>query len=133
MSFPENDRKVRSKKGKTFPGSGGYGGPPFVATIAEALKVDFGASPSSVKHIARLTRTNERAARNWFEGKNGPSGENLVCLMRHSDAVFWAVLTLSERDERVDQAALIGIRQQLAGALATIDAMYPLGPDAAGG
>jgi len=35
--------------------------------------------------------------RNWFEGKNGPSGENLMALIRYSDAVLAMVLQLSGR------------------------------------
>jgi hypothetical protein len=123
MSFTENDRKLRSKTGKSFPNGGRYDGPPFVGAITEALKVDFGGGPSSVKRIARLTRTNERAVRNWFEGRNGPSGENLVSLMHHSDAVFGAVLALSRRDQLTAGLMLGGLREHLMAAVAAIDAV----------
>lgn len=78
MSFTENDRKVRSEIGKAFP-SGGTAEPllPFVEAIARALRADFGSSPSTMKTVARMTGTNERTVKNWFDEKNGPTGENL--------------------------------------------------------
>jgi hypothetical protein len=48
--------------------------------------------------VAKLVGSNERTVRNWFDGRNGPSGEHLVVLMHHSDAVVGTVLTLSGRD-----------------------------------
>jgi hypothetical protein len=56
--------------------------------------------------------------RNWFEGKNGPSGAHLIVLMRHSPAVVQAVLSLAGRADLV-QAKLVGdaaerVRQILA-------------------
>jgi hypothetical protein len=33
----------------------------------------------------------------WFAGERGPSGEHLVSLARHSDAVLIALLALSDR------------------------------------
>jgi len=111
MSFTENDRKFRSKIGKTFPKGGGYNGPPFVEAIAIALRADFGASAAAVKRIARFTRANERAVRNWFEGKNGPSGEHLIRLMQHSDAVLGAVLSLCNRAPPPIVEGLADVRQ----------------------
>jgi hypothetical protein len=123
MSFTENDRKLRSKTGKSFHDRDGYDGPPFVAAIAEALKADFGATPSSVKRVARLTSANERAVRNWFDARNGLSGENLVSLMHHSDAVFGAVLALSRRGQLASGVMLAGLRLHLMAAVTAIDAI----------
>ena len=85
MSFTENDRKIQSESGKSFPTSNEHARPLFVKTIALALKEEFGGGPSAIKTAARLTRANERTVRNWFEAKNGPSGENLIPLLRYSD------------------------------------------------
>ena len=63
----------------------------FVRAVAVALKTEFGGTPSALKTVAQLTRSNERTVRNWLEGKNGPSGSNLVILMRHSDRVLRTV------------------------------------------
>jgi hypothetical protein len=99
MSFTENDRNFRSDSGKTFPvaGSAEFDSLSFQAAIADALRRDFSGSPASVKQLAKLVRANERAVRNWFDAKNGPSGEHLVRLMRHSPAVVETVLGMSGR------------------------------------
>lgn len=120
MSFTENDRKLRSKNGKSFPSEGVYGGPPYRASIADALRAEFGSAQSAVKRIARLTAANERAVRNWLDGKNGPSGESLVTLMKHSDAVFGVVLGLCQRPRAAD-AGLMELRVHLVAALIAID------------
>ena len=125
MSFTENDRIFRSKKGKSFHGEGDHDAAPLVGAIAAALKVDFGAAPASVKQIARLTGSNERAVRNWLDGKNGPSSENLVALMQHSDAVFQIVLALSHRNRLAAALRLANLRENLLTAIAAIDAIEP--------
>lgn len=76
-----------------------------------------------MKTVAQLTRSNERAVRNWFDGKNGPSGENLVILMRHSDLVLKAILSLAERQDLVVAIGLASLRRQLVDAVATIDGL----------
>lgn len=125
MSFTENDRKFRSRFGKPFHDGGGYDGRPFAQAIAAALKADFGLAPSAVKRVARLTTANERTVRNWFEGKNGPSGENLVSLMKHSDSVLETALVLSGRGKIAVGLAMAGLREQLVAAVAMIDAADP--------
>lgn len=69
----------------------------FPKLIADALHAEWGSSLSSRKIVSRITNANERAVKNWFEARNGPSGENLVELMRHSDAVFDRMLVASGR------------------------------------
>lgn len=123
MSFTENDRKVRSESGKTFHEK--VTAASFAGTVAAALKAEFGGTPSSMKTVSQLTRSNERAVRNWFDGKNGPSGENLVILMRHSDLVLKAILGLSERQDLVVAVGLASLRRQLIDAVATIDGLPP--------
>lgn len=122
MSFTENDRKVRSKTGISFP-EGRYDDLPYRAVIADVLATEYGSVRSAVKSLARLTDTNERAVRNWFEGKNGPSGESLIQLMRHSDATFGAVLELCRRS-RPAKPELAELRIHLAAALVAIDAIH---------
>jgi len=96
MSFTKKDRKLRSKGGKDFPEPATAEVlPPFVEAIATALREEFGSSPSTIKTVARMTETNERTVKNWFDAKNGPSGENLVVLMRQSAQVLQTVLLLS--------------------------------------
>lgn len=99
MSLSKSDRKVRSDYGKTFPDQDDAmpGASGFALTIADALRRGFGGSRASVKMVVALTGANERAVRNWFAAKNGPSGENLVDLMRHSDDVLETVLLMAGR------------------------------------
>jgi hypothetical protein len=119
MSRPKNDRKFQSESGKTFQDLDTEG---FVRAIAVTLKAEFGA-PSALKTVAQLTRSNERTVRNWLEGKNGPSGSNLVILMRYSDRVLRTVLELAGRRDLVLAAELTGLRQRLIDTVAEIDSL----------
>jgi hypothetical protein len=47
----------------------------------------------------RWTGANERTAKNWLSGVNGPSGEHLLRLIENSDRVFECVLRLSGRQQ----------------------------------
>jgi hypothetical protein len=102
MSFTKKGRKFRSDSGKEFPdGPKGavIGNGQLVRVIADALRRDFGGTNAAIKRVATLSGANERAVKNWFSAKNGPSGEFLVILMRHSGEVLDSVLTLANRSE----------------------------------
>lgn len=118
MSLSKIDRNFQSESGKSFhePDT-----ERLVHAIAAALKEEFGSAPSTLKTVAQLTHSNERAVRNWFEGKNGPSGANLVILMRHSDLVLRTVLQLADRPDLVVAVGLTDLRQRLIDAVAEID------------
>lgn len=85
----------------------------FSKLIADALHYEWGSSLSSRKIVSRITSANERAVKNWFEARNGPSGENLVELMRHSDAVFEAILAASGRHGRLQTIKLDAMEKPL--------------------
>ena len=105
MSFSKNDRKIRVESGKESPiDPGADTGAAFAAVIADALRRDFGDTPAHMKHIARLTGVNARTVQNWLQAKNGPSGAGLVVLMRHSDEVTAAVLSLADREDLCKRA-----------------------------
>lgn len=107
MSFSRDDRKFRANRVNGFPiDPSAETGALLADVIAQALKEDFGATPSHVKHLARLTGANERTVHNWLLARNGPSGTALIVLMRHSDAVTEAVLTLAARDEAIKASKL---------------------------
>lgn len=59
--------------------------------------------------------------RNWFDGKNSPSSDNLVVLVRHSDQILRTVLELVDRRDLVLAVGLSGLRAQLLDVLAAID------------
>jgi hypothetical protein len=60
--------------------------------------------------------------KNWFEARNGPSGENLVELMKHSDAVFDTMLVASERQGRLREIKLQAMERPLRELLGLIEA-----------
>ena len=88
---------------------------------------DYGHSASKVKMVARLTRSNERTVKNWFGGRNGPNGDGLMSLMRHSDEVLRTVLRLSGRDDLLIAAEAVKARARLRESMAVIDRL--LGDD----
>ena len=118
MSFTKKDRSLQSKSGTTFPELSPSA---LSGALALALKQEFGELPSSVKTVAKLTNSNERAVRNWFDGKNSPSADNLVILMRHSDQILRTVLELADRRDLVLAVGLSGLRAQLVDVLSAID------------
>lgn len=93
----------------------------FAELISQALHKEFGGNRSSVKMIARLINANERAVKNWFDGTNGPNGEFLVRLCRHSDLVLETVLFQSGRDELVKVRKLTSVREKLHQMLLLLD------------
>ena len=87
------------KKGKGFPkgdGKGG-GGLNYAGTIAIALRDELGDTHQAVKTVMRWTGAGERTAKNWLAGARGPTGEHLLSLVRHSNAVLEAFLRLAGR------------------------------------
>src|SRR3569832_2824758 len=121
MSFPKTDRNFRSRTEKKFPPGGDGDGHQFARVIAAALAEEWGCSPSSRKLVGRLTFANERAVRNWFDGYNGPNGEHLVELKRHSDAELKAMLDLSGRRQVSAAGRVLGLRDQLREVVDLID------------
>jgi len=41
--------------------------------------------------------TSESTVKYWFSGERGPSGNHLIALTRHSDAVLYVLLALAGR------------------------------------
>ncbi len=125
MSFLKKGRKFRTVSGKTFPKSadkldqpGGYG---FRSVIAETLHEAFGGTRISVKAVMAYTGAGERTVKNWFQGKNGPNGENLIDLMRCSDEVLEVVLWMAGRDEILAGKMLVDAREKLVEMLNILD------------
>jgi hypothetical protein len=91
MSPAKKDRKNQSEVGinvRSYDGSLRMGAAGFAAAIADALHREFDGNGSAIKTIVGLTAANERAVKNWYQGRNGPSGEFLILLCRHSDHVL---------------------------------------------
>ena len=125
MSFRKKGRKVRPVSGKTFPRSSGTveksDGYDYTAVIAETLREAFGRTGRSVKTVMAYTGAGERAVKNWFGGKNGPNGENLVELVRHSDEVLEALLLMAGKEDILAGKLLVDARNKLVEMLEIID------------
>ncbi|MGW1425753.1 hypothetical protein ACWAT4_37125 [Bradyrhizobium manausense] len=102
MSLPKKDRKIQSVSGNSHPdGTADLGSSEFALEIAEALHKEFGETHAAIKTVVALTKANERAVKNWFSAKNGPTGRHLVDLVRISDEVLESVLRMSGRSDLI--------------------------------
>ncbi|MET4274284.1 MULTISPECIES: hypothetical protein [unclassified Bradyrhizobium] len=101
------------KTGKKFPTGVGSSPSTYAAVIADILKAELGNSHHAHKTLMRWTGANERTAKNWLSGSNGPSGEHLLQLMRNSDRVFEFVLRLSHRPALLSNQRLEEVRNSL--------------------
>ena len=65
--------------------------------IADTLRRELGPTHQAIKTVMRWTGASERTAKYWLSGERGPSGEHLIRLAQHSDAVLITILTMAER------------------------------------
>src|SRR5688572_8795897 len=107
MSLTTNDRNNRSIHGKTLHAER------FADAIARALHREFDQTHAAVKTVVAVTGANERAVRNWFDAKNGPNGEFLIALCRHSDQVLETFLLLAGRTDHVKARKVVEAKQKL--------------------
>lgn len=75
--------------------------------IADTLQRELGPTHQAIKTVMRWTGASERTAKYWLSGERRPSGEHLILLAQHSDAVLIAILTMAGR--------LLDQRQRCAG------------------
>src|SRR5947208_1580029 len=101
MSFSKDDRKNQSIHGKSLHAER------FSEAIARALHREFDQTHSAIKTVVALTGANERAVRNWFDARNGPNGEFLIALCRHSDQVLETFLLLAGRTDHVKARKIV--------------------------
>lgn len=124
MSSVKKGRNFRPNSGTSLspdPPDTRLGADGFAKAISEALKKEFNGNASAIKAIVALTHANERAVKNWYEGRNGPSGESLIQLCRHSDAVLETVLLLAGRPYLVTEKKFIDTRTKLSEMIAQLD------------
>ena len=114
MSFP--------KKGNSFPpshtrlkseGNREANSKVFAAEVAAALNNELGETRAHIKIVAAWTGANERTVKNWFAGHYGPSGDHLVTLIRYSDAVLSAVLSMANRQDLLITSKFEEIEERL--------------------
>lgn len=94
--------KMRVKIGTVVPKMGTTVHPAEVpddyrTAMAMALHAELGSTHRAIKSAMRWTGASERAVKYWFAGERGPSGEHLVSLARHSDAVLIVLLKMADR------------------------------------
>ncbi len=98
---------MRSKKGTSVPKMGtivpntiaaGRDRVQYAGMVATALRKDLGNTSSAIKAVMKWTGASERTVKYWFAGIRGPSGEHLLILARHSDAVVSGFLLLAGRE-----------------------------------
>ncbi len=129
MSFRKKDRKFRPISGKHLPKSAAKRAVAkdfdFTAVIAETLRETFGGTAVAVKKVMAYTGAGERTVRNWFDGKNGPNGNNLVSLARNSDEVLEVFLLMADRGDIVTAKALVDAREILVEMLRLVEILLP--------
>ncbi|WP_227271584.1 hypothetical protein, partial [Roseobacter weihaiensis] len=86
-----------------------------------------GGAGQAAKATMRWTGASERTAKNWISGSYGPTAEHLIELMRNSDAVFLAVLSLAGRSEAHVFASLDVVRTELETMLQAIGTLQEQG------
>ena len=120
--FP-NKGKVFPKKGKVLPDAGGEADRHaiYAATIARALREEFGRASNATKTVMRWTGASERTVKNWFAGSNGPTGGHLVALLQHSDIVLDALVKVAGRRPVITSAKLAALSDALTNALRLVD------------
>ena len=94
----------------------------FEQAIAAALKGELGSTHRAIKTVMRWTGASERTVKHWFAGTHGPSGQNLIALARHSDAVLMYFLVRANRPSLSVGIQLISMRTKLLELVETIDA-----------
>jgi len=114
MSFP--------KKGNSFPaahtrlrseGNHEANSKIFATEVAAALNSELSQTTAHIKIVAAWTGANERTVKNWFAGQYGPSGDHLVTLIRYSDAVLSAVLSMANRRDLLINSKFNEIEKRL--------------------
>lgn len=111
------------KTGNTFhrTGQGAVSAAEYREAISAALSQELGGAGRAAKTTMRWTNVSERTAKNWIAGSYGPTGENLIELLRRSDAVLVVVLELAGRQEVLAAHRMGLLRRELASILCRLD------------
>ena len=114
--------KVLPKKGNVLHRADGKGDSDvdYAGAIAAALRQELGATHQAIKSAMRWTGASERTVKYWFAGTSGPSGEHLIALAHHSDAVLEVFLDRAGRGRHGAALRLMDAREMLGELLAMI-------------
>lgn len=105
----------------------------YAAEIARALHLELGETHQATKTLMRWTNANERTVKNWMAGSNGPRGEHLVALIKHSDLALAAFLGMAGRPHALTTSELPILRERLKAALEGLDSYLCLSSAELGG
>jgi hypothetical protein len=95
----------------------------YAKLISNALREDLGGTHQAIKTAMKWTGAKERAVKNWFCARSGPSGAHLIGLMRHSDAICNAALLSAGRVELASAQKLLKAKTHLEFMLETLRAL----------
>jgi hypothetical protein len=120
---------MRPKKGNLLPKKGkvlhrpdrdGGADINYASAIAAALRRELGMTHQAVKMAMRWTGASERTVKYWLAGTGGPSGEHLIALARHSDAILEVLLRRAGRPNYATALRIMDAHQKLEEALRII-------------
>jgi hypothetical protein len=81
----------------------------------------------AIKTVMRWTGASERTVKGWLSGRSGPSGEHLIALLQNSDTLLERVLRLAGRGSPIESRRLEALKNAMAEAVATIEALLEEG------
>jgi hypothetical protein len=122
MSVPTKGNSL-PKMGKELPMTSRNGSIGYAPAIAEALTTELRGSNRAIKTVMRWTGASERTVKGWLSGTTGPSGEHLIALLQNSDTLLERVLRLAGRSSLIEGRRLEGLKNTMAQAVATIEAL----------
>ena len=113
------------KKGKVFQNYSdeSFSGLSFRPALAKVLKEELGGTNQAAKSIMKWANVSERTAKNWIGGTHSPSCEDLIELIRHSDAVLAVVLAMSGRQRSQNTISVELLKEQLREMLIGLDSL----------
>src|SRR5262249_56373053 len=118
-----------AKRGKGFACAGGTRAElEYAASIGTALRGELGDSHQAIKTVMRWTGATDRTAKNWVTGIRGPTGEHLISLARHSDAVFEVIIRAAGRETLLIALQLIDAREKIVAAIEILDQLVAEAP-----
>jgi len=126
MSVPPKGNSL-PKLGKELPMPRRNASSGYAPAIAEALKTELDGSNRAIKTVMRWTGASERTVKGWLSGTSGPSGEHLIALLQNSDTLLEQVLRLAGRGSLIEGRRLEGLKNTMAQAVATIEALLDEG------
>jgi hypothetical protein len=126
MSVPPKGN-VLPKLGKELPITRHDGSIGYAPAIAEALTSELRGSNRAIKTVMKWTGASERTVKGWLSGTSGPNGEHLIALLQNSDTLLEQVLRLAGRDSLIEVRRLVVLKNTMAQAVATIEALLAEG------